>query len=218
MQGTHPKKKQNAEFKSGLLFLVKFFKHGRRIGSVWPSSKSLAKATLKQVDWKRAKVIVELGAGTGPITAVIAGMVQPHTRFLAIERDEDFARILRDRFASHSNVEIVHGDVRDIDGILQERDISHVDYFISGLATPTLPKGVQKRMFAAVRKYLPEHGVFSNITEVPLWYSRYYRGLFKRVNFKFVPINIPPGGVYHCSKMHRKPRKSAKLAAAKRPV
>jgi ornithine lipid N-methyltransferase len=196
-------RKADGEFRSGLLFLRKFFKHGRRIGSVWPSSRSLSRATLKEVDWERAQVIVELGAGTGPITAEIVHRLKPHTTFLAIERDEDFARILRKRFAGRANVEIVHGDVREIDSILKARKITNVDYFISGLATPTLPRGVQKRMFAAVRKYLAPHGVFSNITEVPLWYLRYYRGLFDTVDFQFVPINIPPGGVYHCRRMRR---------------
>jgi len=197
-------KSDHREFRSGLLFLTKFFRHGRRIGSVWPSSKSLSRATLKQVDWSQAEVIVELGAGTGPITAAIIERIKPHTRFLAIERDTDFARILQKRFANRSNIEIVHGDVRDIDRILKARDITEVDYFISGLATPTLPLGVQKRMFAAVRKYLAPHGAFSNITEVPLWYIRYYRGLFGKVEFQFVPINIPPGGVYHCRLMREK--------------
>jgi ornithine lipid N-methyltransferase len=185
-------------FRSGLLFLSKFFKQGRRIGSVWPSSRAMSRATLTEVDWQRAQVIVELGAGTGPITAEIVQRLCPHTRLLAIERDADFAQILQKRFSGHPNVEIVHGDVRETDGILKARNITNVDYFISGLATPTLPKGVQRRMFAAVRKYLSPQGCFSNITEIPLWYLRYYRGLFNTVDFQVVPINIPPGGVYHC--------------------
>ena len=205
-QSDNHRPKTDGQLRNSLLFMGKFFKHGRKIGSVWPSSKSLSLATLNQVDWQQAKIIVELGAGTGPITSAIIDRLQPHTTLLAIERDHDFARVLQKRFAEHTNVEIIHGDVREIDSILKARKIENVDYFISGLATPSLPLGVQKRMFVAVRKYLAPHGVFSNITEVPLWYRRYYKGLFTNVKFQFVPINIPPGGVYHCRKIRGKSR------------
>lgn len=187
--------------KSDFLFMKKFFKHGITIASVWPSSRFLARETIKQVDWAKAQVIVELGAGTGPITDQLVKRLRPHTRFIAIERDADFAQILRDRFSSLPNVEIVHSDVAELETILQERGITQVDYFISGLATPTLPEAVRMRMLASVRKYMPEHGVFSNITEVPYWYQRYYRSLFADVDFKMVVANMPPGGVYHCRAM-----------------
>lgn len=203
-----PQKRAGRPIRSGLLFLGKFVRHGRKIGSVWPSSKALSRAALREVDWDSARVIVELGAGTGPITAAIVARAKPRTRVLCIERDADFARILRQRFATHTNVEIIHADVRDIDTILGDRDIHEVDYFISGLATPSLPVSVQRRMFAAIRKYLPPNGVFANITEVPLLYRRYYRELFGSVKFQFVPKNIPPGGVYHCRSMRSRRRAS----------
>lgn len=187
--------------KSNFLFLGKFFKHGITIASIWPSSKSLAKATIKEVDFDKANVIVELGAGTGPITDALIRRLKPHTKFIAIERDADFARILHDRFTGLPNVEIVHADVKDLESILKARGIERVDYFISGLATPTLPEPVQLRMLACVRKYMPDHGVYSNITEVPYYYLKYYKSLFDNVDFKIVMKNMPPGGVYHCRAM-----------------
>lgn len=187
-----------SQLKSNFLFLGKFLRHGINIASIWPSSKSLARATIKEVNWDKANVIVELGAGTGPITDQVIKRLKPHTTFIAIERDADFARILRERFNNLPNVEIVHADVRDLDAILKARGITKVDYFVCGLPTPFLPEGVQKRLLASVRKYMPAHGVFSNITEVPLIYMKYYRSVFKDVNFQLVVANMPPGGVYHC--------------------
>ena len=46
---------------------------------------------------------------------------------------------LRQRFADHPNIEIVHADVREIDTILKARKIEKVDFIISGLPTPSLP-------------------------------------------------------------------------------
>jgi phospholipid N-methyltransferase len=187
-----------ARLRENFLFLSKFFKHGVTIASVWPSSPALSKATIKQIDWAKAKVIVELGAGTGPITEQIIRRLQPHTTFISIERDADFAKILQRRFAGHANVHIVQGDVRDLDGIMRKFNIDGVDAFVSGLPTPSLPKPVRRRMLAAVRRYLVEGGVFSNITEVPFWYWRYYKNVFEKVRFDLVVANMPPGGVYHC--------------------
>jgi phospholipid N-methyltransferase len=184
--------------KENILFLQKFLKHGITIASIWPSSKALSRATISEIDWDRVKLVVELGAGTGPITDQIARRVQSHTKLIAIERDADFVKILQKRFSSHPNVEIVHSDVRHLDTILKERGIKHVDAFVSGLPTPTLPKPVRNRMLACVRRYLVDGGVFSNITEIPFWYMKYYRAVFKDVSFELVVRNMPPGGVYHC--------------------
>ena len=184
--------------KDNFLFLSKFFRHGVRIASIWPSSPALAKATIERINWAEAKVIVELGAGTGPITAAVIRRLCPQTRFITIERDADFARILRQRFEGLPNVEVVHADVRDLDSILKTRGITSVDYFVSGLPTPSLPPGVRRRMLVTVRKYLAEQGVYSNITEIPLIYWKYYKAIFGEVDFQLVIANMPPGGVYHC--------------------
>ncbi|HVS71601.1 MAG TPA: rRNA adenine N-6-methyltransferase family protein [Phycisphaerae bacterium] len=193
-----PRRPGKARMRENFLFLSKFFKHGVTIASIWPSSPALSKATIKQIDWATARVVVELGAGTGPITEQIIKRLRPGTTFIAIERDHDFARILQRRFAGHENVHIVQGDVRDLDPILKKFNIESVDAFVSGLPTPSLPKPVRRRMLAAVRRYLVDGGVFSNITEVPFWYWRYYKNVFEKVRFDLVMANMPPGGVYHC--------------------
>ena len=184
--------------KENFLFLSKFLRHGTKIASVWPSSSHMAKATITQIDWHHAKIIVELGAGTGPITDQIIRRLQPHTTLIAIERDPDFARILQRRFADHANVEIVLADVRDLDAVLKARGIRHVDAFVSGLGTPSLPPAVRTRMHATVRRHVEAEGVFSNITEIPFYYWKFYKKFFKQVSFDLVVKNMPPGGVYHC--------------------
>ncbi len=189
-----------SRFGHNLLFLTKFFRHGTKIASVWPSSRFMALATLARVDWKVAKIIVELGAGTGPITAQIVERLLPQTRLLVIEHDPDFVKILQQRFAGHKNVYIIEGDVAALSVILRGHAIGphEVDYFVSGLATPTLPDPVRHGMFDAVRQYLHPQGFFSNITEFPWYYLRQYRQWFSDVSFELVPLNMPPGGVYHC--------------------
>ncbi len=187
--------------KENFIFLGKFLRHGTTIASVWPSSKHLARATISEINWDTARVIVELGAGTGPITDQVIKRLKPHTHFLAIERDADLFRLLAKRFENLKNVEVVKADVRDLETVLKSRGIKHVDAFISGLPTPSLPASVRRRMLVSVRRYLAPGGVYSNITEIPYIYWNYYKSVFRDVSFDFVVRNMPPGGVYHCRAM-----------------
>ena len=181
-----------------LLFLGKFCRHGTRIASLAPSSRWLARATLRDVDWDRAGVVVELGAGTGPITRLIAELARPETRVVVLERDADFARLLRERFGHLAHFDVVEGDVRNLAAILRERGIDRVDAVISGLPVPSFPADLQLDLFRVVRSVLAPGGHFSQITEIPWVYQRLYRRFFREVRFAFEPRNFPPAGAYHC--------------------
>src|SRR5262249_61637713 len=103
------------------LFLGKFLHHGTRIASLAPSSPWLSRTTVRNVDWARARVLVELGAGTGPITRVLAERAHPDCKVVVLERDPDFAVLLRQRFGDLPNLDIVDGDCRDLAAILPQR-------------------------------------------------------------------------------------------------
>ncbi|MCA1686249.1 MAG: methyltransferase domain-containing protein [Planctomycetia bacterium] len=180
------------------LFLGKFLRHGTAIASLAPSSPWLSRTTVRNVDWSRARVVVELGAGTGPITRVIAGRAHPDCKVVVLERDPDFARLLRERFQGLANFEIVEGDVRDLAGILSDRSIGRVDHVISGLPVPSFPKGLQKDLFRVVRGILAPEATYNQITELPLIYWPFYRRYFEEVRFAFQPLNFPPAGAYFC--------------------
>ncbi len=180
------------------LFLGKFVKHGTAIASLAPSSRWLSRTTVRNVDWDRAKVLVELGAGTGPITKVLAEQARPDCRVVVLERDPDFARILRERFGPLPNFDVVEGDVRDLTAILAERGIAQVDHVISGLPVPSFPKDLQRDLFRVVRQILAPGGTYNQITEMPLVYWRFYRRFFDDVRFAFEPRNLPPAGAYFC--------------------
>src|SRR6516225_5023339 len=119
------------------LFLGKFLRHGTAIASLAPSSPWLSRTTVRNADWERARVLVELGAGTGPITRVLAEKARPDCRVVVLERDPDFARLLHERFGGLANFDVVQGDSRDLLPILADRQIAAVDHVISGLPVPS---------------------------------------------------------------------------------
>jgi ornithine lipid N-methyltransferase len=180
------------------LFLGKFLRHGTAIASLAPSSRWLSRTTVRNVAWDRARVVVELGAGTGPITRVLVQKAPPECRLVVLERDHDFAEILRDRYAGRTNCDVVEGDVRDLAAILSDRGIEQTDYIISGLPVPSFPKELQRDLFRQVKRLLAPEGTFNQITEMPLVYWRFYRRFFDEVAFAFEPRNFPPAGAYFC--------------------
>lgn len=180
------------------LFFGKFLRHGTKIASLAPSSPWLSRTTVRNVDWPNARVVVELGAGTGPITRELARQAHPDCRVLALERDPDFARLLRDRFQDQKGLEIIEGDVRDLAAILADRGIAQADYVISGLPVPSFPKDLQRDLFQAVGKVLSTKGTYNQITEIPWVYMGLYRKYFEDVRFLFEPRNFPPAGAYVC--------------------
>lgn len=181
------------------LFLKKFIRHGTAIASLAPSSRKLSLATVANIDWANTHTLLELGAGTGPITAVIAEKARPDCRIMALERDPDFVDRLKVRFANVPNVEVIQGDVRNLPEILAERGLESVDAVVSGLPIPSFPPDLQEALFENVRKVLKPGGPFSQITEMPWVYLRLYKKYFDNVRFRFEPRNLPPAGAYHCS-------------------
>ena len=177
------------------LMLTKFVRQGTAIASFAPSSRWLARSLIKGIDFDRAKVIVELGAGTGPITAELLKRVRPETRLVSIERDPDFCTRLRKKFP---DADIVEGDAAKLDSILAERGIDQACHIISGLPLPSFPAPLRDAILASSARRLAPDGTFRQITNMPWVYYRLYRGYFENVRFRLVPLNLPPGGVYVC--------------------
>ena len=177
------------------LMLRKFARHGTSIASFVPSSRFLARTTCKGIDFDRARCIVELGAGTGPITKELVTRARPNTRLVVVELDPDFCRRLRAKFPG---VDIVEGDACQLDKLLADRGIRQVDHVLSGLPLPSFPAQLRDGVLASASRCLAPTGSFRQLSVMPWVYRGLYRGYFEDVRFKLVPLNFPPAGVYVC--------------------
>jgi phospholipid N-methyltransferase len=174
----------------------RFLKHGTTIAAFAPSSKFLARATVRGIDFDTARCIVELGAGTGPITAELIRRVKPHTKLIVVELMPEFCDRLRAKFPA---ADIVEGDAAHLDKLLADRGITEVDHVLSGLPLPSFPADLRDSILASSAKCLGPGGTFRQLTNMPWVYWKMYRGYFDDVRFRVVPLNLPPGGVYVCS-------------------
>lgn len=196
---THPNPAPRAPKGPDWWLMVRaFFKQGKRIASVAPSSRFMARKILDGIDWSTTRTIVELGAGTGPITAAMVKVARPETKLVVIELDPTLCGRLRDRFRNTPNVDVVLGDATKFGELLAERGILNVDHVLSGLPLPSFPADARDAILATASRTIAAGGTFRQLTVMPLIYYKLYRRYFDDVRFRFVPFNLPPGGVYVC--------------------
>lgn len=180
------------------LFMKAFLKQGKRVASFAPSSRFLARKILDGIDWNTTRTIVELGAGTGPITAAMVKRAHPEAKLVVIELDPTLCSRLRERFRDTPNVDVVLGDATKFGEILAARGITKVDHVLSGLPLPSFPAAARDAILETSAKMIAEGGTFRQLTIMPMIYYKLYRRYFESVRFRFVPFNLPPGGVYVC--------------------
>jgi phospholipid N-methyltransferase len=175
-----------------------FVRHGRKIASFAPSSRAMARKVVDGIDWASVRYLVELGAGTGPITAELVRHMRSQTRLLVVELDPLLCSRLQARFTGIPNLDVIHGDAAHLEQLLHERGIQQVDHVLSGLPLPSFPESLRRTILTTAARVLAPGGTFRQLTVMPLVYYRLYARYFTDIRFRFVPWNLPPGGVYVC--------------------
>ena len=73
-------------------------------------------------------VVLEIGAGTGNLTEKL---LQKAKHVLAVEKDENLAKVLKNKFRNEKNVTVIHGDVLKIKLPSFNKCVSNIPYNIS---------------------------------------------------------------------------------------
>jgi 16S rRNA (cytosine1402-N4)-methyltransferase len=95
------------------------------------------------------KTVVDGTVGTGGHAQLIARLVSPGGRVVGIDRDEDALNLARQRLEGEGAAcELVHGNFQDIDTILSEKGILHVDGILLDLGVSSLQLDTPERGFS----------------------------------------------------------------------
>ena len=186
----------------GTFFLRKFLRDSKNVASVWPSSRTMARAMLRGVELQPGEAIVELGPGTGAFTEEIVRCMHgvDGARYLAIERDRDFLDVLTRRFPA---LEVVQADAAELGTLLTPRGL-RVRAVVSGLPLVAMPEPVVDGMLATIRDALLPGGSFRTFSYAHTVVNPRQWSLRRRMRETFPrfvargPIvrNVPPAFVF----------------------
>lgn len=177
------------------LFWQTWIQHPRTVGSVTPSAPALVHRMLEPVPWDRVHTVVELGAGTGPVTAEILQRKPPHVHFMAFEREPVFRQLLAERFPELE----LHSEALGLGSVLAASGENYADVIISGIPFAALSIADQEALLDEVDRCLAPGGLFIAFQYAPLLYRRLVRR-FARCDLGLALLNLPPAVVYTCHK------------------
>lgn len=156
-------KKVQEKAKETQLFLRRMVTNFNQIGALLPTSTGTARALASEANRHVGpKRVLEVGPGTGPISAQLARHLRPGDKLVLCELDPHFADHLRKRFETEpllarvkDQVEIICGSVTDMPGEAE------FDYLISSVPFTRLPAEMVEEIFATYRRLLKPGGAFT---------------------------------------------------------
>lgn len=177
--------------KSGLtLFLREIATNPRTMGAAWPSSDHLTKSVALQVPLSTGQVI-ELGGGTGVVTAALLERGIPSKQLLVVERAPALAQHLKKRFP---NLTILEGDARNLEHLLSANH-HPINTVVSSLPLRSLPARVVSEIGVQLEKVLSNNALYIQFTYTfyrkPSPPSPHLRWIYS----KYIWRNFPPARI-----------------------
>lgn len=124
-------------------FLKSWLKNPLRMGAVTPSGPALARKMASYVDPAGTGPVIELGPGTGPMTAALVARGVDPSRLVLVEYSAEFCRLLKERYPAAT---IVHGDAYSLPKTLAGKLKEPADAVVSGLPLMTRPEPVRLQL------------------------------------------------------------------------
>ena len=175
-------------------FLRGFVRNPAQVGSIIPSSRQLEQRLVRSARLREARMVVELGPGTGGTTAAFLQAMGATAQLLAIELDTEFhqglhASIHDPRF----NIEL--GSAERLAEFLSARWLPAPDAIISGIPFSTMPPGVSDRVASTIARVLRPGGRFVAY-QVRGHVSGFMSPYLGQPEKSWEVINVPPVRVF----------------------
>jgi phosphatidylethanolamine/phosphatidyl-N-methylethanolamine N-methyltransferase len=126
-----------------------------------PSSKALARNMARHVDPVPAGPILELGPGTGPVTAALVEHGIDPARLVLVEFNPDFCRLLRKRYPTAT---VVQGDAYRLRRLVHDVLSEPAAAIVSSLPLLTKPLRTRLRLLADVVALMRPRAPFVQFT------------------------------------------------------
>lgn len=177
-----------------IAFLKGFLERPKQVGSIIPSSRWMERRITRTAELANARVVIELGPGTGGTTRALLQAMRPDATLLAIEINPGFCDLLRETIDDPRL--IVHeGSAAEIADALTKHELDAPDVVLSGIPFSTMPRSLGLAILHSVRRSLRPGGRF-----VAYQFRDVVHTLGKRVfgpaSIQLELLNVPPMRVY----------------------
>jgi len=190
---TAPGDKRMAPRFDSVKFISSWLKNPKNVGAVAPSGPVLSRTMAAIVDPSLDGPIVELGPGTGPVTAALLERGIDPKRLVLVEYDGDFCMTLR---AKYPQVNVVQGDAFALDETLSGHASSPLCAVVSSLPLLNFANEQRQKLIESAMKMLRPRSPFIQFTygansPLPVESHLYETSASKRIWW-----NLPPARVW----------------------
>ena len=180
-----------------LAFLQGFLERPKQVGSIIPSSRFLERRIVRCAEVARAKLVVELGPGTGGTTRALLRAMRSDATLLGIEINPRFSDLLR-RWRD-PRLLVHEGSASEIPQILEKHELPAPGVILSGIPFSTMPRELGTAILRSVHRALAPGGLFVAY-QVRDRVEILARAVFGRATVQTELLNVPPMRVYRWQK------------------
>jgi len=177
-------------------FIKQFFKDRAMVGAVSPSTRFLGEKMVENIDFKKSKLLIELGPGNGVFTDIIIERMADDAKLLVFELNDEFYESLSNRIKD-PRVKIIHDSAEFLDKYTEEGE--KMDCVVSSLPLMVFPEKLRLGVINASYDILKPKGQYMQF-QYSLQSKKLLESIFKSVSVKFTIKNFPPAFVYTCQK------------------
>lgn len=182
----------------------------RAVGAVAPSSRYLTQAMLKSLPLATARVIVELGPGTGCMTRALLDLIPFNATLLAFEINPRFSWYLRSSI-SDPRLVVIDASAETVQNEVRRRGYERANAIVSSLALGFMAEELRHTFLAQLGSCLDHAGIFTqyqyfhrlqikNGQVKKFRLANLLRGYFSSVEQRIIWRNLPPAFVFTCRK------------------
>lgn len=180
--------------KENVIFFKSLLKSPLKTGAFFPSSKNLAFSISSFVDIPgEDEYVVELGAGTGRLTAALLSRGVPESKLIIFEVQPSLVKFLKKKFPYTT---VIEGNAADMTILLPQHMIGKVATVVSGIPMVNLRFNEQQAIIRSCKSIMKSDGTLLQFTYRPgsplpsnrLGLSQRYLG--------HVFMNMPPAAIW----------------------